>query len=38
MPGKAPLAGLRIIEIAGFVAAPSGGMTFARLGADVSSS
>src|ERR1700691_5160178 len=31
----APLAGLRIIEISSFVAAPLGGMTLAQLGADV---
>jgi 2-methylfumaryl-CoA isomerase len=30
-----PLAGLRIIEIATYVAGPSGGMTLAQLGADV---
>jgi 2-methylfumaryl-CoA isomerase len=35
MPDKAPLAGLRIIEISSFVAAPLGGMTLAQLGADV---
>lgn len=33
--GTAPLAGLRIIEISSFVAAPLGGMTLAQLGADV---
>jgi 2-methylfumaryl-CoA isomerase len=31
----APLAGLRIIEISSFVAAPLGGMTLAQLGAEV---
>jgi 2-methylfumaryl-CoA isomerase len=31
----APLAGLRIVEISSFVAAPLGGMTLAQLGADV---
>jgi 2-methylfumaryl-CoA isomerase len=30
-----PLTGLRIIEVASFVAAPSAGMTLAQLGADV---
>jgi 2-methylfumaryl-CoA isomerase len=30
-----PLAGLRVIEVATFVAAPLGGMTLAQLGADV---
>jgi 2-methylfumaryl-CoA isomerase len=30
-----PLAGLRVIEVSAFVAAPLGGMTLARLGADV---
>jgi 2-methylfumaryl-CoA isomerase len=35
MPDKVPLAGLRIIEISSFVAAPLGGMTLAELGADV---
>jgi 2-methylfumaryl-CoA isomerase len=30
-----PLAGLRIVEVATFVAAPLGGMTLAQLGADV---
>jgi 2-methylfumaryl-CoA isomerase len=30
-----PLAGLRIVEISGFVAAPLGGMTLAQLGAEV---
>jgi len=33
--GDAPLAGLRIIEVSSFVAAPLGGMTLAQLGADV---
>ncbi len=31
----APLAGLRIVEVSAFVAAPLGGMTLAQLGADV---
>src|SRR6185437_4961748 len=31
----APLAGLRILEISSFVAAPLGGMTLAQLGAEV---
>jgi 2-methylfumaryl-CoA isomerase len=31
----APLAGLQVIEISSFVAAPLGGMTLAQLGADV---
>jgi uncharacterized protein YndB with AHSA1/START domain len=35
MPGKAPQADLRIIEISCFVAAPPGGMTLTQLGADV---
>jgi hypothetical protein len=35
MPDKASLAGLRIIEISSFVAAPLGGMTLGQLGADV---
>jgi 2-methylfumaryl-CoA isomerase len=30
-----PLAGLRVIEVSSFVAAPLGGMTLAQLGADV---
>jgi 2-methylfumaryl-CoA isomerase len=29
------LAGLRVIEVSSFVAAPLGGMTLAQLGADV---
>jgi 2-methylfumaryl-CoA isomerase len=33
--GAAPLAGLRILEISSFVAAPLGGMTLAQLGAEV---
>jgi 2-methylfumaryl-CoA isomerase len=33
VPG--PLAGLRVLEISSFVAAPLGGMTLAQLGADV---
>ncbi|HWG01565.1 MAG TPA: CoA transferase [Trebonia sp.] len=32
---SAPLAGLRVIEVSSFVAAPLGGMTLAQLGADV---
>jgi len=32
---SAPLAGLRVLEISSFVAAPLGGMTLAQLGADV---
>lgn len=37
MPAEeaAPLAGLRVLEISSFVAAPLGGMTLAQLGADV---
>src|SRR5215475_11313905 len=31
----APLAGLRVIEVSSFVAAPLGGMTLAQLGAEV---
>jgi alkylation response protein AidB-like acyl-CoA dehydrogenase len=31
----APLAGLRVLEISSFVAAPLGGLTLAQLGADV---
>ncbi|MFI6924662.1 CoA transferase [Nonomuraea spiralis] len=31
----APLAGMRVIELSSFVAAPLGGMTLAQLGADV---
>lgn len=31
----APLAGLRVIEVSSFVAAPLGGMTLSQLGADV---
>jgi 2-methylfumaryl-CoA isomerase len=34
-PSDGPLAGLRIIEISSYVAAPLGGMTLAQLGADV---
>ncbi|MEE3352884.1 MAG: CoA transferase, partial [Actinomycetota bacterium] len=30
-----PLEGLRVVEGTAFVAAPSGGMTLAQLGADV---
>jgi 2-methylfumaryl-CoA isomerase len=33
--GRAPLAGLQVIELSSFVAAPLGGMTLAQLGADV---
>lgn len=32
---RSPLAGLRIVEFASFVAGPSGGMTLGQLGADV---
>ncbi len=32
---KAPLAGLRVVEVSAFVAAPLGGMTLAQLGAEV---
>ena len=32
---RAPLAGLRVIEVSSFVAAPLGGMTLAQLGAEV---
>lgn len=32
---QAPLAGLRVIEVSSFVAAPLGGMTLAQLGAEV---
>ncbi|HTU05304.1 MAG TPA: CoA transferase, partial [Trebonia sp.] len=37
MPAEeaAPLAGLRVLEISSFVAAPLGGMTLAQLGAEV---
>lgn len=34
-PLAGPLAGLRIIEVSAFIAAPLGGMTLAQLGADV---
>ncbi|SEG69330.1 2-methylfumaryl-CoA isomerase [Thermomonospora echinospora] len=34
-PGGLPLAGMRVIELSSFVAAPLGGMTLAQLGADV---
>ena len=34
-PAAGPLAGLRVLEISSFVAAPLGGMTLAQLGADV---
>ena len=34
-PSFQPLAGLRVIEISSFVAAPLGGMTLAQLGAEV---
>lgn len=33
--GDAPLAGLRIVEVSSFVAAPLGGLTLAQLGAEV---
>jgi 2-methylfumaryl-CoA isomerase len=33
--GAAPLAGMRVIEISSFVAAPLGGLTLAQLGAEV---
>lgn len=33
--GMGPLAGLRVIEVSSFVAAPLGGMTLRQLGADV---
>ena len=32
---RGPLAGLRVIEVSAFIAAPLGGMTLAQLGADV---
>jgi 2-methylfumaryl-CoA isomerase len=35
MSAEAPLAGLTVLEISSFVAAPLGGMTLAQLGADV---
>ena len=34
-PGEAPLAGLRVVEVSSFVAAPLGGLTLAHLGAEV---
>lgn len=34
-PRPAPLAGLKVVEISAFIAAPLGGMTLAQLGADV---
>lgn len=34
-PEDAPLAGLRVVEVSAFVAAPIGGMTLAQLGAEV---
>ena len=34
-PDEAPLAGLRVVEVSSFVAAPLGGMTLAQLGAEV---
>ena len=34
-PPEQPLAGLRIVEVSAFVAAPLGGMTLAQLGAEV---
>ncbi len=33
--GLQPLAGLRVVEVSAFIAAPLGGMTLAQLGADV---
>jgi 2-methylfumaryl-CoA isomerase len=33
--GGAPLAGMRVVEVSSFVAAPLGGMTLAQLGAEV---
>src|SRR3954470_22739747 len=33
--GALPLAGMRVLEVSSFVAAPLGGMTLAQLGADV---
>ena len=33
--GEAPLAGLRVVEVSSFVAAPLGGLTLAQLGAEV---
>ena len=30
-----PLAGLRVVEVSAFIAAPLGGMTLAQMGADV---
>ena len=35
LESEAPLAGLRVIEVSSFVAAPLGGMTLAQLGAQV---
>ena len=35
MTGTAPLDGLRVLEIASFIAAPLGGLTLAQLGAEV---
>ena len=32
---NAPLAGLRIVEVSAFIAAPLGAMTLAQLGAEV---
>jgi 2-methylfumaryl-CoA isomerase len=34
-PADQPLAGLRVVEVSAFVAAPLGGMTLAQLGAEV---
>ena len=34
-PSAGPLAGMRVIEVSSFVAAPLGGMTLAQLGAEV---
>ncbi|HTU76133.1 MAG TPA: CoA transferase [Trebonia sp.] len=33
--GEAPLAGMRVVEVSSFVAAPLGGLTLAQLGAEV---
>ncbi|HUN35529.1 MAG TPA: CoA transferase [Trebonia sp.] len=34
-PDEAPLAGMRVVEVSSFVAAPLGGLTLAQLGAEV---
>jgi 2-methylfumaryl-CoA isomerase len=34
-PAELPLAGMRVVEVSSFVAAPLGGMTLAQLGAEV---